>query len=112
GSVSLNTVNGPKVEASFVDELAKTLKEGFTEAEVAKARQAYLDARMVARSSDTGLMAQLAAHEQLGRTMQWDEQIEKKIRSLTAAQVNAAFRKHVDPSALSIVKAGDWKAAG
>jgi zinc protease len=44
--------------------------------------------------------------------MKWDEQLEQKIRSLTAAQVTAAFRKLVDPAALSIVKAGDFKAAG
>jgi len=25
--------------------------------------------------------------------------------------VSAAFRKHIDPAQLSIVKAGDWKAA-
>jgi zinc protease len=112
GTVSLNPVNGPKVEASFKDELVKTLKEGFTEAEVAKSKQAYLDARMVARASDAGLLGQLASHEQLGRTMQWDEQLEAKIRALTAAQINAAFRKHIDPAALTIVKAGDWKAAG
>jgi zinc protease len=112
GTVSLNPVNGPKVEASFRDELVKTLREGFTDAEVAKSKQAYLDARMVARSSDAGLLAQLAAHEQLDRTMKWDEQLEQKIRALTADQINAAFRKHVDAAALSIVKAGDWKAAG
>jgi hypothetical protein len=27
-------------------------------------------------------------------------------------QVNAAFRKHIDPNGVSIVKAGDFKAAG
>jgi zinc protease len=112
GTVSLNPVNGPKVEASFKDELVRTLKEGFTDAEVAKSKQAYLDARMVARSSDAGLLGQLSSHEHLGRTMEWDAQLEQKIRALTAAQINAAFRKHVDPAALSIVKAGDWKAAG
>jgi hypothetical protein len=26
--------------------------------------------------------------------------------------VSAAFRKHIDPTAVSIVKAGDFKAAG
>jgi zinc protease len=112
GTVSLNPVNGPKVEASFKDELAKTLKEGFTDDEVAKAKQAYLDARMVGRASDAGLLAQLSSHEQLGRTMKWDEQVEAKIRALTAADVNAAFRRRVDPAALTIVKAGDFKAAG
>jgi zinc protease len=44
--------------------------------------------------------------------MKWDEQVEARIRSLTPDEINAAFRKHVDPAALSIVKAGDFKAAG
>ena len=42
GTVSLNPVNGPKVEASFKDELAKTLREGFTAAEVAEAEKVPL----------------------------------------------------------------------
>jgi len=112
GTVSLNPVNGPKVESSFQDELAKTLREGFTAAEVAEAKKSYLDARMVSRSQDAALPALLASQEQYGRTMKWDEQLEARIRSLTPDQINAAFRKHVDPAALSIVKAGDFKAAG
>ena len=112
GTVSLNPANGPKVEASFKDELAKTLREGFTAAEVAEAKKAYLDARMVSRAQDAALPALLASQEQYGRTMKWDEQVEAKIRSLTPGEINAAFRKHVDPAALSIVKAGDFKAAG
>jgi zinc protease len=92
--------------------LAKTLREGFTAAEVAEAKKAYLDARMVARSQDAALPALLATQEQHDRTMKWDEQLEARIRSLTPDQINAAFRKHVDPAALSIVKAGDFKAAG
>jgi zinc protease len=44
--------------------------------------------------------------------MKWDEQLEAKIQSLTPEQINAAFRKHIDPEAVSIVKAGDFKAVG
>jgi zinc protease len=112
GRISLNPANGPKVEAAFREELAKALQNGFSETEFARSRQAILDARMIARSNDVELMGQLASHEFLGRTMNWDEQLEQKIRALTADQVNAAFRKHVDAAGLSIVKAGDWKAAG
>jgi len=43
--------------------------------------------------------------------MKWDEDLEKRIQSLTADQITAAFRKHVDAAQLTIVKAGDWKAA-
>ncbi len=112
GTVSLNPVNGPKVEFSFKDELAKTLKEGFTAKEVAEAKKAYLDNRLVSRSQDAALLTVLAAHEQLNRTMKWDEQLEQRIAALTPEQITAAFRKHVDPAALTIVKAGDFKAAG
>ncbi len=38
--------------------------------------------------------------------------MEQKIQALTLEQVNAAFRKHIDADAVSIVKAGDFKAAG
>jgi zinc protease len=111
GTVSLNPVNGPKVEFSFVDELKKTLKDGFTAAEVAEAKKAYLDTRANGRAQDAALLGQLASHELQNRTMQWDEQLEAKIQALTPEQINAAFRKHVDPSALSIVKAGDFNSA-
>jgi zinc protease len=111
-TVSLNPVNGPKVEFSYMDELRKTLKEGFSAAEVAEAKKAFLDSRMVGRSQDAALMNQLAQHEQQGRTMKWDEQVEQKIQALTSEQINAAFRRYIDPAAVSIVKAGDFKAAG
>jgi zinc protease len=110
-TVSLNPQNGPKVEASFVDELTKTLANGFTAAEVAEAKKAYLQSLLVQRSQDTALLALLASHEQMGRTMKWDEQLEERIQALTPEQIAAAFRKHIDARTLSIVKAGDFKSA-
>jgi zinc protease len=44
--------------------------------------------------------------------MKWDESLERKIQALTPEQINAAFRKHIDAASVSIVKAGDFKAAG
>jgi zinc protease len=111
-TVSLNPANGPKVEFSYVDELKRTLKDGFTAAEFAEAKKAYLNNRLVSRAQDGALMNLLAQHEMRGRTMQWDAQLEQKIAALTLDDVNAAFRKHIDASAVSIVKAGDFKAAG
>jgi zinc protease len=112
GTVSLNPAFGPKVEASFVDELQKTVKDGFTAAEVDAGKKAYLDSRRVARGGDAQLLAAILSNELLGRTLMWDAQVEQKIAALTAGQVNAAFRRHIDPAKLSIVKAGDFKAAG
>jgi zinc protease len=99
------------VEASFVDELKKTLRDGFTAGEVAQAKKAYADSRKMGRSQEAALVGLIAAHEQLGRSLLYDEQQETKIQALTVEQINAAFRKHVDPAAVSIVKAGDFKKA-
>lgn len=111
-TVSSNPLNTPKVESSFRDELDKTLKAGFTADEVSTAKKALLDTITVGRSQEAALVRTLASHEQLDRTMKWDEQLEGKIRSLTADQVNEAFRKHMDSSSMSIVKAGDFVKAG
>lgn len=111
-TVSENPANAPKVEASFKDELAKTLKEGFTAGEVATAKKAYMDSRMVSRSNDGALLTLLASHEQLGRTMKYDQDLEARIQALTPEQITAAFRRHMDPAAITIVKAGDFKKAG
>ena len=107
-----NPKNTPKAEASFRDELAKTLAGGFTADEVAGAKKAILDSLRVRRSQDQSLVTLIATREDADRTLAWDEQLEAKLGALTAEQVNAAFRRHVDASALSVVKAGDFKAAG
>jgi zinc protease len=104
--------NIPKVEDAFKDELAKVLKDGFTDDEVAAAKKTYLDQRMLGRTQDAGLARTLALNEQFGWTMAREADLESKVAALTTAQVNAAVRKHLDPTAISYFKAGDFKKAG
>jgi zinc protease len=111
GTVSLNPGFGPKVEFSFMDELKKVYQNGFSAAELAEAKKAYLDARVIGRSTDASLLTFIALHEQLDRPYTFDKNLEDKIKSVTLEQVNAAFKKHIDPGGVSIVKAGDFKAA-
>ncbi len=110
-----NPQNLPKAEASIKDELARTVKDGFTAEEVAAAKKSWLEERMVARSQDQGVMGTLGTREFWSRTMKWDEALEAKVSALTPQQVSEAFRKHIDPSALTVVKAGrfqeGWSAA-
>src|SRR5262244_2394211 len=104
-----NPSNTPKVETSFVDELTKTLRDGFSAEELAAAKKAILDERIGARSSDGGLLNLLTAREQYARTLAWDEELDAKLQALTLEQVNAAFRRHVTAAQVSIVKGGDFK---
>jgi zinc protease len=100
------------VEASFRDELAKTLATGFTADEVTAAKKALHDQRVVGRSQDAGLLGLIVAREEFDRTLVWDEQMDSRLDALTVDQVNAAFRRYVNLDQMSIVKAGAFQAAG
>ncbi len=41
--------------------------------------------------------------------MQFQADLEQKIKHLTREAVNAALRKYIDPKRLSVVTAGDFK---
>ncbi|HEY3823757.1 MAG TPA: pitrilysin family protein [Bryobacteraceae bacterium] len=107
-----NPANTPKVEASFRDELAKTVADGFTQKEIDEAKKSIHDQRTVGRSQDAQLLTLISSREEFGRTLAWDEQMDAKIAALTVGQVNAALKRHLDPVAISIVKAGDFKTVG
>jgi len=67
---------------------------------------------MVGRSTDAALLALMVSHEQNDRPFTWDADLEARIQALTVDQINAAFRKRIDPKGVSIVKAGDFQTAG
>jgi zinc protease len=104
--------NTPKVEASFRDEIAKVLKEGFTAQEIEAAKKSWAQERIVGRSQDGAMVGLLGVRARFDRGFDWDKQIEDKVAALTADQVSAALRKHIDPAQFIYVKAGDFKKAG
>jgi zinc protease len=104
--------NVPKVEAAFKDELAKLLKDGYSDEEVAAAKKTYLEERALARSQDAGLARTLALNAQFGWTMAREADLERKVAALTTAQLNAVVKKYLDPATISYFKAGDFKKAG
>ena len=107
-----NPQNILKVEAAFKDEMAKASASGFTADELAAAKKTYFQDQQVARSQDRVLAGALASNAQYGRTMAREAAIDAKIAALTPADVSAALKKRLDPSAISIFKAGDLKKAG
>lgn len=112
GSAIAAPQNMPKVEADFNDELARALKDGFTADEVERAKKTWLDERSQSRTEDGSIAYTLMSRARWGRTLLWDAKVEAAVTALTAAQVSDAFKRHMDPSAVSIVKGGDFKKAG
>jgi len=100
--------NVDKLEAAFKEEIARMLKDGFTAEEVEAAKSGYLQSRQVSRSQDNEQLGRSNTYLFVGRTFQWDADFEAKIRALTPEQINAAMRRHTDPSKLTIVKSGDF----
>ena len=101
-----------KVEADFNQELARALKDGFTADEVEKAKKTWLDNQAVGRADESAIGGKLINRERWGRTMLWDAKQEAAVAALTPQQVNDAFKRHVDPAAITIVKGGDFKKSG
>ena len=104
-----NPDNADRLVAAYKEELDKMLKDGFTEEELKDAKSGYLQQKQVGRSRDQQLVSMLSSNLYLNRTMEWDEKLEKKIENITAAEVNAAMKKFIEPTRISYVQAGDFK---
>ena len=100
--------NAAKVEASFRDELSQILEKGYTETEVEAAKKSWIESRQVSRANDGELVGRLAGQRYLGRTMAFDQRLEDKVGALTAAQIQAAMKKHLETGDISVYKAGDF----
>jgi zinc protease len=108
---SAKNENTAKVEAAFKDEIGKAVSSGFTAEEVATAKTALMQERQLDRARDTTLAGLFASQAELGRTMQRESDLEKKILDTTPGQLTATFKKWIDPATISFFKAGDFKKA-
>jgi zinc protease len=106
-----NPKNMSRVEVAAREELDRLLKDGVTSEELDKAKQGYLQARQVGRTSDQALAGMLSNLRQLNRTMAYEADMDQKIEALTPEAVLAALRNHIDASKLVVVVAGDFGAA-
>jgi zinc protease len=107
-----NPSNLAKLDVAFKDEIAKALKDGFTPAEVAAAKKAWLQTRQVSRAQDRTLANQLAAYFDYNRTLAWDAELENKVAALTPDDLAAAMRRHISAANLTIFEAGDLSKTG
>jgi zinc protease len=108
-SAIYNPANVSKVITGVDEEIERLLRDGVSPEELEQAKTGYQRQRQVGRSNDSALAGMLASDLQVGRTMQYDADLEQSIARLTPEVVNAALRKHLDPKRLSVVTAGDFK---
>jgi zinc protease len=104
--------NVNKVESAVREELARVLKDGFTDEEVAAAKKGWLQSRVVSRSQDRELLGQLSSFAYEDRRMSRAADLERMVQALTPGQIVEAMRRHLDLARLSVFKAGDYDKAG
>jgi zinc protease len=100
--------NVARLEAAVKEEIERALKDGFATDEIQAAKAGWLQSRQVGRAQDPELARRLGALAFVDRTVSWDGELEQRVNALTAADIQAALRRHIDPSKISIVKAGDF----
>jgi zinc protease len=104
-----NPTNIEKVDTAIAEELNKFLADGPTDSELLDAQKGYLESKKVGRTNDGQLATQLINALSVGRTFAYYSELEAKAAALSPDEVKAAFRKHVDPKKLVIIRAGDIK---
>ena len=111
GSFVISAIAAPqnlaRLDAAIKDELARAARDGFSVEEVARAKSGIVQQRMQVRAQDAGLAYGWASFLYLNRSFAWSKAFDDKLNALSAAQVNAAFRKAIDPAKLTVVLAGD-----
>jgi len=101
--------NRERLEKAINEELARVLKDGFSDKEITEGITALLNYRNLARAQDDVLASTWLDYLERGRTFAWSAEMDKKISALTPDAVNAALRKYVRPDAFSTALAGDFK---
>ena len=107
----LAPANIDRLQKALQEEIERVHTDGFTQTELDEARNALMDQRRQYLASEANVTSLLSSNlfwnTDMGRWTRRDEQI----RALTLEQVNAAFRKWIDPKKALTVGAGSFSAA-
>jgi zinc protease len=103
--------NLARMEAAWREELTRSVQEGFTQAELDEARNALLNFRRLGRAQDESVAALALSNLRLGRRFALSQAVDERLAALTLAEVNAVWRKYIDPSRIATAWGGDFKPA-
>jgi len=100
--------NRARLEQAISEELARALKDGFSDEEVRDGITALLNYRSLARAQDEVLAGAWVDYMKTDRTFEWSAEMDRKLSALTPQAVNTALRKYLKPEAFSTAIAGDF----
>jgi len=98
-----------RLETAIKEESERVLRDGFTAAEVKDGIDSLMNLRHLARAQDRRLVGAWSDYLDLDRTFAFAAESDRKLKALTAEQVNAALRKYFKPEDFSTAVAGTFK---
>ena len=99
------------VRAAFAEETARARNEGFSAAELERAKGAIAASSRLARAQDASLATALESFLERSKTPAYFAELDALRAQITLDEVNAAFRKYVVPEKMVFGVAGDFSNA-
>ena len=107
-NIIVTPANIARLESIFMEELQLARKDGFTAEELANAKSGTLTLRQQSRAQDNNLANSWTHRMHRGKTFAEAAAFDAKYAATTLDEVNTAFRKFIDPTKITIIKAGDF----
>jgi zinc protease len=99
--------NAAKAMVGLVEEVKKLASDGIKADEFAEQKKAYQAKFDTDLTSDGRVAGLLDRGLYTGRTLKFEQELNAKVQSLSAAQVMGALKKYVNPESLVKIKVGD-----
>ena len=103
-----NPIYKNRLDSALKEEMTKAIDKGFTEDELKKSTDSWLQGRKISLGVDGQIAGLLASYLYYNRNLSWYTEFENKITSLKLAEVNQALKKYVIPSKMVLVYGGDF----
>ncbi|WP_053971655.1 pitrilysin family protein [Mangrovimonas sp. ST2L15] len=104
--------NEAKVKLGFEEEVARFINEGITEEELKNAKEGWIQNESVSRAKDNELLNTISNNMYYDRDMNFQKDIEEKVKKLTVKDVNKAIKKYFKTfDQWTVVYAGDFEKA-
>ncbi len=102
--------NYDKVQLGFTEELDRLINEGITQEELDNAINGWVQSQTVSRAKDRELSSLINNNIYYHRSLDFQKNLEEKIKKLTVKDVNNAIKKYLKPfKEWTVVNAGDFK---
>lgn len=113
GAISIRAIHAPanrdRLLGALQAELKRTLAEGFEPQELADAQATWRQRRQTTLADENNVVSILADNLYWNDTMARWERTNAQIQALTVSDVNQALRKYLNPDALLVLGAGDYR---